>query len=153
MPDTQTSLRRSTTLQRYSVLFHFGRTSYITLFWKAIQWKSKTLSLSSVFLPFVTPSTGQKSVILWNNLYRVSLCHSTQCLFKVPTYASYLLTLLDFHHSIEGSELNICTREMTNIAVNISDLGNHVDRVIGELLNQVVMEVVDEKVFIFSSQK
>ena len=42
---------------------------------------------------------------------------------------------------------------MTNIAVNISDLGNHVDRVIGELLNQVVMEVVDEKVFIFSSQK
>ena len=83
----------------------------------------------------------------------MSLCHSTQCLFKVPTYASYLLTLLDFHHSIEGSELNICTREMTNIAVNISDLGNHVDRVIGELLNQVVMEVVDEKVFIFSSQK
>ena len=64
-----------------------------------------------------------------------------------------MLTLLDFHHSIEGSTLNICTREMTNIAVNISDLGNHVDRVIGELLNQVVMEVVDEKVFIFSSQK
>ena len=36
-----------------------------------------------------------------------------------------MLTLLDFHHSIEGSELNICTREMTNIAVNIEDLGNH----------------------------
>ena len=37
--------------------------------------------------------------------------------------------------------------------MNIEHLGNHVDRVIGELLNQVVMEVVDEKVFIFSSQK
>ena len=42
---------------------------------------------------------------------------------------------------------------MTNIAVKIEDLGNHVDRVIGELLNQVVMEVVDDKVYIFSSQE
>ena len=43
---------------------------------------------------------------------------------------------MDFHHSIEGSGLNICSREMTktNIAVNIEDLGNH-------------------KVYIFSSQE
>ena len=41
---------------------------------------------------------------------------------------------MDFHHSIEGSGLNICTREMTNIAVIIEDLGNH-------------------KVYIFSSQE